>query len=324
VSRELRTAIVGLGVISRFYAAALQDGAAVPGARLVAVCDPDPAALEPYRGSVACFESAAPLLASAEVDAVVVAVPNHLHFAVCRDALRAGRAVCVEKPLATRLEDGEALVELSGRAGVPLFTAFHRRYNANVLALAHKLGPGAPVRHVTIRYLERIQEHAGPDGWYLDPSRCGGGCVADNGPNAFDLARLLLGEVELAGAEVVRDDRGVDVRARVGLLARSGARALVELDWAYAGERKDVTVELADGRRLTADMLAGFDGFKRSLWHEYQAILKDFKRIIHMGGPERSGSGSGIAALRLVHAVYARAAGTAPPGSEEEPDAATR
>jgi predicted dehydrogenase len=313
VSAPLRVAIIGLGVISRFYAAALEDGTGVPGARLSAVCDLDPARLEPYRGRVACLDSAASLLARDDVDAVVVAVPNDLHLPVCRDALLAGKAVCVEKPLATRLEDGEALVALSERLGVPLFTAFHRRYNHNVAALARRLAHHRPPRHLTVRYLERIEEHAGPDGWYLEPSRCGGGCVADNGPNAFDLARLLFGgEVELAAAEVVRDGRGVDVRASIELLAGSGASALVELDWAYPGERKDVDVRVAGGRTLRADMLAGFDGFKRSLWHEYRAMLGDFDAACRRRRPDPDG---GLAALRLVDAVYR--------GEEEEGHAET-
>jgi predicted dehydrogenase len=306
--------MIGLGVISRFYGAAL-TGESMPGARLTAVCDLDPARLAPYRGRAACLDSAPALLARDDVDAVVVALPNDLHLPVCHQALLAGKAVCVEKPLATRLADGEALVALSERLSVPLFTAFHRRYNDNLVELARRLAGGAgPARRATIRYLERIEEHAGHDRWYLEPSRCGGGCVADNGPNAFDLAAMLLGDgLELTAAEVVRDRRGVDVRAGIELRARTGARARVELDWAYPGERKDVAVRTAGGRTLRADMLAGFAGFKRSLWHEYRAVLRDFLAACrgHRRGPD-----GGLAALRLVDAVYRSE-------SQEGPRAAT-
>ena len=158
-----RVAIIGLGVISSYYLAALDR---VAGFRLVAVCDLDERALAPLRDVVPCFRSHDALLEEAEVDAVLVNVPNDAHFGVCGDALRAGSAVCVEKPLATRLEDGRELVDLARCRGVPLFTSFHRRYNRHVVALRERIAArGAPVERVTVRYLERIEDHAGRDRW---------------------------------------------------------------------------------------------------------------------------------------------------------------
>jgi len=156
---------------------------------------------------------------------------------------------------------------------------------------------------MAVRYLERIEEHVGADRWYLDPARCGGGCVADNGPNAFDLVRFFLGDVELVDANVVRDRHGVDRQAVVALRARSGATARVELDWDHPGECKDVEVVLADGRVFTADMLAGYPAFKGSLWHEYVGVLADFVFTMAAGVP---GDADGLAVLELVDEVYAR------------------
>ena len=101
----------------------------------------------------------------------------------------AGVAVCVEKPLATRVEHGRAARRTGPDEAATLFTAFHRRYNSDVLRLLAQARRPRPRRSLTVRYLETIEEHAGGDRWYLDPDRCGGGCVADNGPNVFDLVR---------------------------------------------------------------------------------------------------------------------------------------
>jgi predicted dehydrogenase len=300
----IRLGIVGLGVISRYYVAALTGPDGPPDLRLTAVCDLDPVALEPYRDRLACHPDHGSLLAAGEVDAVVVNVPNDAHHPVVRDVLSAGLPVCVEKPLATRLADGEELVALAAARSLPLLTAFHRRYNDNVLALLRRID-GRPVRHLTVRYHERIEDHVGRDRWYLDPLRCGGGCVADNGPNAIDLVHLVLGPVELAGAEVVRDAAGVDRQASIDLRAASGATARVELDWSYPhGEAKDVRVELADGRRPRsdgADMLAGHPGFKSSLAHEYVGVLRHFAGILR--GRVASWP-DGLEPLRLVTEVY--------------------
>lgn len=292
-----RVGLVGLGTIAEYYLAALDR---VPGWELAAVCDLRPQALRPHRDRVAAFRDHRDMLAESTLDRVIVTAPNDAHASVCRDALDAGLAVCVEKPLALGLEQGRDLVaRVSGTA--TLFTAFHRRYNDNVHRLLRIARERGGIESLTVRYLERIEEHIGGDTWYLDSARCGGGCVADNGPNAFDLVRLFLGEVRAERASITRDEHGVDRRASVRLCSGAGVPALVELDWSHPGETKDVEVRFGDGSTGRADMLAGFDGFKSSLRHEYRAVLRAFGEAIE-DGDRRDG---GLAALELVTEVYA-------------------
>ncbi|WP_033341997.1 Gfo/Idh/MocA family protein [Catenuloplanes japonicus] len=317
----LRVGVVGLGAISRYYLAALET---VPGVRLAAVCDTDPARLRagsaagvagssrtagiprlpavPSWPDVRGFDSHTALALAGGVDAVVVTTPNDTHAAICADLLDAGLPVCVEKPLALRPAEGDALARRAEQRGVVLFTAFHRRYNDAVLALRAGLPAGVPIRELTVRYWERIEEHIGGDAWYLDAARCGGGCVADNGPNAFDLVRLFAGDpagTRVTGVDVRRDADGCDRQATVTLRAGT-LDARVELDWSYPGEVKDVEVTLADGTRRRADMLAGHAGFKASLWHEYEALVAAFAARVRTG-PAPDG---GPAALDLVDEVY--------------------
>ncbi|TDC58672.1 Gfo/Idh/MocA family oxidoreductase [Actinomadura sp. KC345] len=298
MTAPLRVGLIGLGMISRFYLAALRDS---PAMDLVAVCDSDPAKLaaRPVPGHpVSVHTDHRRMLRETWLDAVVVTVPNDVHMQVCADALEEGVAVCVEKPLAVGTAQGVALRKLAEHRDVPLFTAFHRRYNEAVARLRAQCA-GSTISEVTVRYLERIEEHAGADGWYLDTRRCGGGCVADNGPNAFDLVRLLLGPAEVTSARITRDAGGVDRQADIGLRAGRG-RARILLDWSFPGERKDIEVRLAGGRTVRADMLAGHAGFKGSLWHEYVAVLDAFEQCVR-GTGERDG---GLAALRFVRDVY--------------------
>lgn len=296
-----RVAVVGLGTISKYYLAALDE---LPGWELVAVCDVRPSALAVHRGHVPGFLDHRDLFATVALDAVIVVVPNDVHTPICRDALRAGVPVCVEKPLAIDLDEARALAELATERA-PLFTAFHRRYNDNVLRLRDELREHGPVEWLAVRYLERIEEHIGGDTWYLDPNRCGGGCVADNGPNAFDLVRLFLGDVESAEVTVSRDECGTDRQAVIELRSATGVPAVVELDWSHPGETKEVEVRCADGTVHRADMLHGHRGFKASLWHEYVGILMDFAAVLDVGseGAARRPDG-GLAALELVDAVY--------------------
>lgn len=308
--------MVGLGVISEFYSSAVPR---LPAVEVTAVCDVNEDALDRYRGAVDRYRDHRTLLERADVDAIVVNVPNDRHFEICRDGILSGRAVCVEKPLATNVDDGRELVRLAREHETVLFTAFHRRYNDNVLALMRRVAEAAPIESMTVRYFELIEDHVGRDRWYLDPERCGGGCVADNGPNAFDLVRMFLGDVHLRDAIIKRDEHGVDREASITLRTAQGVTARVELDWSYgAGELKDVEVRLSDGRVDGADMLAGHPRFKSSLAHEYVGVLRDFDLAVRHGLDR---AGDGMAALDLVERAYRfeRSGTTAPAGGGERP-----
>ncbi|ONI86800.1 oxidoreductase [Saccharothrix sp. ALI-22-I] len=291
----IRLGVVGLGVISRFYLAAI---ASSPRFELVAVCDPDEQALAGYH--VPAYRSHRAMLDAGGVDAVLVTAPNDVHAGVALEVVTRGLPVCVEKPLAMSLRAGLEVAEAARARDVALFTAFHRRYNSNVLALQDKLAGAAPIAELRVRYLERIEDHVGRDRWYLDPTRSGGGCVADNGPNALDLARLFLGELTL---ESVRITRAADLDRQAVLHVRGTAPAVVELDWSHPGETKDVTVRLTDGTVMRADMLAGYEEFKGSLWHEYTGVLHDFAHAVARRSAWRDG---GLAALDLVDEAYRR------------------
>lgn len=290
--------VIGLGAVSPFYLAALDR---IPSLQLVAVCDSNPAALNPFRGHLPCYSDHRQLLEDPGVDAVVVTVPNDAHVGVCTNAVAAGLAVCVEKPLAIDVQEALVLLESASGSGVPVMTAFHRRYNRAVVGLVERLAPAALVESLTIRYFERIEDHAGLERWYLEPARCGGGCVADNGPNAFDLARLILGNLEVVDAAIRRDGDGIDRQASVALTSASGATAHVELDWSYEGECKQLEVHLHDGSTYCADMLAGHQGFKGSLWHEYVGVVTHFGEVLSAKAQPMDG---GLPALELVCATY--------------------
>jgi predicted dehydrogenase len=215
----IRVGITGLGVIGTYYRKAVADH---PGTSLVAVCDLRP---ELLGDAPARYTDHRRMLAEADLDAVVVTVPNDTHHAVCRDALDAGVAVCVEKPLATTLADAR---DLDRRGRAPLFTAFHRRYNDNYRALRSTLATdGATPVHVVVRYLERIEDHVGVDAWYLEPDRCGGGCVADNGRPRPRAARRRVGHRRRDHQGGRRGPAGRDRAARPDRCHRAGRAGLV-------------------------------------------------------------------------------------------------
>ena len=103
--------------------------ARLPGVKLAAVVDPDPA-----RAAVRDFRQILP-----QVDAAVIAVPTDLHHAIARECLEKGVHLLVEKPLASTLEQADDLVRLAREKNVVLQVGHVERYNRAFQALVERM-----------------------------------------------------------------------------------------------------------------------------------------------------------------------------------------
>jgi predicted dehydrogenase len=296
----MRLGMIGLGGIAPFYVAAIER---VGGAQLAAVCDLNPQKLAQYRSrGIKQFADYRALLETADVDGILLTAPNDQHFSIAKSSLLAGKHVCCEKPLTIHLNEAIELLDLAKSVERTLFTAFHRRYNRNLRRHLRELRDRSAIASVSANYLELIQEHADRDSWYLDPKRCGGGCIADNGPNVFDSLGAFLGPLVVTNSRVTRE-HGVDLKASMHLLSEDEIPVEVNLDWQYEhGEKKDLTIRRKDDRVISVDFLEGFSEFKGSLWHEYEGVLKDFFAHVERGESETAGCET----VRLVEESYAK------------------
>lgn len=135
--QSVRTAVIGVGYLGRFHA---QKYAALPGSRLVAVADADPLARERVAAEVGCRAVDDYRKVLGEVDAVSIATPTPLHFAIARECLERGVHVLVEKPVTGTLEEARQLVGIAARTGRILQVGHLERFNAAILALEGTLG----------------------------------------------------------------------------------------------------------------------------------------------------------------------------------------
>jgi NDP-hexose-3-ketoreductase len=161
------------------------------------------------------------------VDAIYVALPTGLHVEWALRALRAGKHVLVEKPLATRLAEAEQLVAAArehGRCLMENFMFLHHSQHATVRELIERGRIGEP------------RVFAGAFGIPpLDPgdvryrADLGGGALADVGVYPLRAARLFLGEeFAVLGALLRVDrDRGVDLEGSALLATPAGVSAQI-------------------------------------------------------------------------------------------------
>src|SRR5574341_248299 len=140
--RKIRFALVGCGRISKNHFQALarhQDRA-----ELVAVCDNDPAKLAAAVAAtgVAGHASLDALLAASDADIVVLATPSGLHPRQAIKVAQAGRHVLSEKPMATKWDEGMAMVRACREAGVKLFVVKQNRLHATMQLLKRAIDQG--------------------------------------------------------------------------------------------------------------------------------------------------------------------------------------
>jgi predicted dehydrogenase len=171
------------------YAASLNE---LPTAEFVGIADHDAAraAQMAAQFGAKAFGSYEELLAS-DVQAVVVASENVRHRELVEMAARAGKHVLCEKPLATTLADGRAMIEACQSAGVQLMTAFPCRFSPATERLKASLEQGRIGSILAIRGTNRGRC---PFDWFVDKSLSGGGAVIDHTVHVTDLIRWLTGK----------------------------------------------------------------------------------------------------------------------------------
>jgi len=126
-----------------------------------------------------------------EIDAVVVCLPPHLHSAAATAAMRAGKHVYVEKPLAVGLDDARALVETRRETGVVGAVGFNYRADPAYLAMRDMMRSEDAARLAHVRSVFSSAPSQLPD--WKKQSR-GGGVLLDLASHHFDLYRYALGK----------------------------------------------------------------------------------------------------------------------------------
>ncbi len=272
--------IIGLGAITKYYLSSILN--VKNKIELVALCDIDSKKLTRFKTQCQyTTTSLDEILSLDSIDAVIINLPNDLHYEACRKAILAGKHVCCEKPLALLPTQADELEKLAKQNHILLYTAFHRRHNVHVKKLNHIINNLKNIKQIRVRYFEKIEDHCGDNAWYLNPQRCGGGVIADNGPNVVDLVNYLIGDFKVTQSLIAYTQPDIDTKAIILGETNDNLQITMQLDWEYQhGECKDIIIICEDGTSHSVNMLDGFQEFKSSLFHEYAEILDEFVSLI--------------------------------------------
>lgn len=190
----IRLGIAGLGRAGRYQ---LECAAMSPGVRFVAACDSDPRIAQedlPLR----CYTHWADLLADPEVEGVWIATPPESHASLAVEALRAGKPVVLEPPLALDALQAEEVIAAAARHRLPLTVAHFRRYDPDFLQAQQVTQSGQLGELQTLRLTSwqfnppQLRRSSRGESAWRESSPAGGGILWELGGAALDQLRLLV------------------------------------------------------------------------------------------------------------------------------------
>ena len=197
------------------------------------------------------------MLADPGIDAVSVCVANNAHAQLSIAALRAGKHVLCEKPMATTLADCEAMVAAARESGKFLMIGQNQRLTKAHQKARELVENGTLGKILTFR---TTFGHGGPETWSVDPgkntwffdkSKAAMGAMADLGIHKTDLIQYLLGQtvVETTAKVTTLDKRGadgqligVDDNAICIYRMSGGAIGTMTASWTFYGAEDNSTV----------------------------------------------------------------------------------
>ena len=262
-------ALIGAGMIGTVHMRASRQAGGV----LRGVLEATPARSAEVAGRWDCrpYASLEALLADPAVTVVHICVPNALHFDAALAALRAGKHVICEKPLATTLAEARTLAELAAERGLVATVPFVYRYHPMVREARARVAQGelGPLQLIHGSYLQDWLLDGMASNWRVDPGQGGTSrAFADIGSHWCDLVEWISGE----RFESLVASLATTIKARPAAGAETFTRAAAGADVAMAAvTTEDVACALLRTRTgtlatLTISQVSA--GRKNRLWFE--------------------------------------------------------
>jgi predicted dehydrogenase len=197
----INVGVIGLGRMGMLH---LMNCTRIDGVRVVAAADASKKALKKAEslGVKKLYENYRDLLNnSSDIDAVVLSLPNFMHFESIQLALEAGLNVFAEKPLATTVEECRQIVKSVQKSGRTFMVGHVLRFTEAIEKMKQSLDSGV-LGDLEVVTVEEIingpfahPRHPAPvSDWWFDPQKSGGGALIDIGYHMIDLFRFFAGD----------------------------------------------------------------------------------------------------------------------------------
>jgi scyllo-inositol 2-dehydrogenase (NADP+) len=205
MTKPLQTAIIGYGKSGKEIHTPLIDACDGTVLRSV-VRRSGPEHVEGWSG-IEVIRDYRDVLSKPEIDLIVITAPNHLHYNMAREALKAGKHVVVDKPFTVTADEAFELVAMANELRLVLTVFQNRRWDGDFLTIQKLISDNVVGRIVEFESaFNRFRNQLRPDAW-KEKALPGSGILYDLAPHLVDQALQLFGKPDKLYADI-RNQRG--------------------------------------------------------------------------------------------------------------------
>ncbi|MFH0796904.1 MAG: Gfo/Idh/MocA family oxidoreductase [Candidatus Omnitrophota bacterium] len=323
----IKIGIIGLG-IGKWH---LESFLKTKGAEVIALCDADQNRLKTLADESKIarrYQDIGAILSDKDIDAVSVCLPNFLHAEVAVAALKKGKHVLCEKPLADSLSNAQKIAKAAKKAKKKCMVAMKFRFTpeAHCISGLLKKGELGEVYYGYTHYLrppEGIPTGAG--NWFIQKEKSGGGALIDNGVHLLDVNWYLMGcpkPVHVFGStyakfgpytEAIKNDFDVEDFGCGLIKFENGATIYLDNAWASMVGETIIGLRIC-GTRGGATMwpfsVIKLEGAKTKVEtpdlssRKYQTQFEHFVESILIDSEPISSAGQGVEMLQMLDGIY--------------------
>ncbi len=249
-AQKTRVAIVGAGHVAQV--AHIPAYRANPDVELVAIVDYDAVKAKRIKeqfGFKAAYDDINDMLKKSDVDAVDICTPNYLHAPMAIAALRSGRDVLCEKPMARNAKEAQQMVDAADTHDRILMVAMNNRFRDDAQMLqkfvaANELGEIQIVKAGWLRRATDWKDRA----WFTEQKKSGGGALLDLGTPLVDLSMWITALQPSAAVSCAvygkKGKDGVEDSGCAMIRFEGGACLMLEVNWNLRDERDVVYLQV--------------------------------------------------------------------------------
>lgn len=198
MTEQVKTALVGIGKVTDMHARALVN---LEESVFTAVCSRSREKADSYatKYKVNAYTDVAEMVNREKIDVVIICTPHPNHREPTVAALEAGAHVLIEKPLASSLEDCDAMIEASKRCGKQIGVVCQRRWYPPAMRVKQAIDAGKIGKTVfgTVNMLGwRDKAYYESDPWRGTWKGEGGGVLVNQAPHQLDMIQWFMGEID--------------------------------------------------------------------------------------------------------------------------------
>lgn len=251
---KINWAIVGLGTQAHRIANAIEQAS---NAKLIAVVSSSNKHAKDFAKQYKVkypYTSYAQLLRNKDIDAVFVASVTNLHKKHCLMALKAGKHVMCEKPIAASLDDAKAIYKAAQKSKSKFGIGYHLRHHP-IYTEIRKILKSKKIGKINFiemdwsvgNYGEKMSKLNKHMQWRENPKQSGGGAIMARGNHLFDLIRLITDkEVSRVSAQTINIKNGIDVTA-TGVLELGSILTNITTSKVIPNARNEIKIFGTDG-----------------------------------------------------------------------------